>query len=131
MKTANQNRYLRRRKIFRTIFGVFSLSGIMFAFQACYGTPQDFGQDVLIQGKVTSADNKSSVYGIKVLVNQSGQYTSSASDGTFFMYCERMQEYTLTFSDTDGALNGQYQACDTIVKLSDKSDSMIVNIELK
>jgi len=131
MKTSSQNRYLRRRKLFRTIFGVFSLSGIMFAFQACYGTPQDFGQDVLIRGNVTSAASKAAVPGIKVLVSQSGQYAKTGFDGSFSMYCERMQEYTLAFSDIDGNLNGKYQASDTIVKLTGNSDSMTVNIELK
>lgn len=131
MKNSNQSRYLNRRKLFRTIFGVFSLSGIMFAFQACYGTPPDFGQDVLIKGKVTSAVNKAAVSGIKVLINQSGQYTQSAADGTFSIYCERMPEYNLTFSDTDGAQNGQHQMCDTTVQLADQAENLTVNIELK
>ncbi|MCX6224242.1 MAG: hypothetical protein NTV01_05750 [Bacteroidia bacterium] len=98
MKTLNQNRYLIRRKLFRTIFGVFSLSGIMFAFQACYGTPQDFGQDVLINGKVSSAQTLTSITGIKVLVNQSGQYTVTGADGKFAIYCERMPEYKITLT---------------------------------
>ena len=130
MKTANQNRYLRRRKLFRTLFGVFSLSGIMFAFQACYGTPQDFGQDILISGKVTSATSKAAIPGIKVEVYQSGQYVESGIDGSYSMYFERMNEYKIIFSDRDGALNGRYQARDTIVKLSDELDILIVNIEL-
>jgi hypothetical protein len=131
MESIDQNRYLRKRKLFRTIFGVFSLSGIMFAFQACYGSPQDFGMDVMIRGKVTSAVNKTSVSGIKVLVNPSGQYTLSALDGTYSIYCERLPEYKLTFSDMDGAKNGQYQVCDTIVQLVDQADNLTVNVELR
>jgi len=131
MKPTNQNRYLRSRKLFRTIFGVFSLSGIMFAFQACYGTPQDFGQDVLIKGTVSSAAGKTAVPGIKVLISQSGQYTVSASDGTFSMYSERMSEYNLIFSDTDGSQNGQYQVCDTLVQLPEQTDNLTVNVALK
>jgi hypothetical protein len=131
MKNSNQNWYLNKRKVFRTIFGVFSLSGIMFAFQACYGTPQDFGQDVLISGTVRSAATKASVSGIRVQVNQSGQYTLSAADGTYSVYCERLAEYNLTFIDTDGALNGQYQVCDTTVQLAEKIESITLNVELK
>ena len=130
MKNPNQNRLLKRRKLFRTIFGVFSLSGIMFAFQACYGTPQDFGQDILIKGSVTSASNMP-ISGIKVLISQSGQYTTSATDGTFSMYCERMSEYKLSFSDIDGTKNGQFQACDTTVQLADLADKLTVNVILK
>ena len=131
MKTTNNSRYTRRRKLFRTIFGVFSLSGIMFAFQACYGTPQDFGQDILIKGSVSSASKKAPISGIKVLISQSGQYTQSAADGTFSIYCERMSEYKLTFSDIDGAQNGQYQARDTTVQLADLVVELTVNVELK
>lgn len=114
----------------RTVFGVFSLSGILFAFQACYGTPQDFGQDILITGKVTSAASKAAIPGIKVQVDQSGQYVESGIDGSYSMYLERMDDYKIIFSDRDGAVNGQYQARDTIVKLSDELDALIVNIEL-
>lgn len=131
MNPSNQTRYLKRRKLFRTVFGLFSLSGIMFAFQACYGTPKDFGQDILIKGTVTSAANKASIPGIKVLVNQSGQYDQSAADGTFAIYCERMTQYRLTFSDTDGAEHGQYQARDTTVLLTGQAEEIIVNVELK
>lgn len=131
MKTSNPNRYLVRRKIFRTLFGVFSLSGILFAFQACYGSPQDFGQDVQVNGKVTSAATKAAVPGIRVQVNQSGQYTLSDSDGNFKMYCERMPEYNLTFIDTDGAQNGRYQVCDTTIQLAEKEEILTVNVALK
>lgn len=131
MEENKQNRYHIRRKFLRTVFGVFSLSGILFAFQACYGTPQDFGQDIQIRGKVTSSANKSALPGIKVLVSESGQYTQSASDGTFSLWCERMPSYNLVFSDTDGPQNGQYQECDTLVLWDEQADDLTVNVELK
>jgi hypothetical protein len=131
MNKTNQNRHLKRRKLFRAVFGIFSLSGIMFAFQACYGTPQDFGMDVLIKGKVTSAATKASLPGIKVQVSDLGQYATTASDGTYAIYCERMPEFNLLFSDTDGALNGEYQACDTTVQVPDEAEEFVFNIELK
>ena len=131
METSIHSRFLRRRKLFRTIFGVFSLSGIMFAFQACYGTPQDSGLDVLIKGTVSSAAGKIPVPGIRVGVSQIGQYTQSAADGTYSMYCEKLSQYRLTFSDTDGNLNGQYQELDTLVQLPDKADKLTVDILLK
>lgn len=131
MKRSNQNRYLTRRKLFRAIFGVFSLSGILFAFQACYGTPQDFGMDVLISGKVISALDKTPLSGIKVSLQESGQYTSTDDDGTYSVYCERLPAYQLKFSDIDGAKNGSYQGCDTTVQSTGETDSLVINIELK
>jgi hypothetical protein len=131
MNNPNQSRYLKRRKLFRTVFGIFSLSGIMFAFQACYGTPQDFGLDVLIRGKVTSAISKNAIPGIKVLINHTGQYSTTAADGTFNIYCESQQEYNIIFSDTDGSQNGVYQLRDTTVLLPDQAEEIVLNIELR
>ena len=131
MKNPNHNRYLKRRKLFRTVFGIFSLSGIMFAFQACYGTPQDFGLDILIRGKVISAISKNAIPGIKVVINHSGQYSNTADDGTFNIYCESQQEYNVIFSDADGSQNGVYQPCDTTVLRSEQAEEIILNIELK
>ena len=43
-----------KRNILRKIIGGISLTSVMFVFQACYGTPQDFGFDLLVQGQVKS-----------------------------------------------------------------------------
>jgi hypothetical protein len=131
MEATSQTRQKNRRKLFRTVFGVFSLSGIMFAFQACYGTMQDFGQDILITGKVTSAVTKEAVAAIKVQIEQSGQYANTANDGTFSIYCERFSEYHLLFTDTDGELHGQYITKDTLMQLPEQQQKLTVNIELR
>ena len=38
----------------RKIIGGMSLTTAMFIFQACYGTPQDMGLDMLVEGQVKS-----------------------------------------------------------------------------
>ena len=131
MEIINRRFLLNKRKLFRAVFGVFSLSGIMFVFQACYGTPQDFGMDVTIKGKVISAVTKAPIPGIKVQVNPAGQYVQSNQDGDFSIYCERVPEYNLVISDMDGTQNGKYAACDTTVQLTDQAESLTVNIEMK
>jgi hypothetical protein len=120
----------KRNNLFRTIFGIFSLSGIMFTFQACYGTPQDFGLDVLVQGKVVSGSTKSGIQGIKVSIPANGQYAQTAADGTFSLYTERSPEYRISVTDTDGGLNGVYQAKDTLVTVPESSESIDLMIEL-
>ncbi|HBB92871.1 MAG TPA: hypothetical protein DC042_14445 [Bacteroidales bacterium] len=122
--------FFRRNNLFRTIFGIFSLSGIMFTFQACYGTPQDFGLDLLVQGKVVSGSTKEGIQGIKVSVPSNGQYTETASDGTFMLYTERQPEYRISVTDTDGALNGVYQAKDTVITVPETIESIDLRIEL-
>ncbi len=120
----------KRNNLFRTFFGIFSLSGIMFTFQACYGTPQDFGLDVLVQGKVVSGSTQQGIPGVKVSVPDNGQYAQTASDGTFSLYTERRLEYRISVTDTDGALNGIYQAKDTVVTVPETSESIDLRIEL-
>lgn len=120
----------RRNNLFRTIFGIFSLSGIMFTFQACYGTPQDFGLDVLLQGKVVSGYTQEGIPGVKVSVPANGQYAQTSIDGTFSLYTERRLEYRISVTDTDGALNGAYQAKDTVITVPETSESIDLRIEL-
>ncbi len=133
MEAPNQNKYLRKRKFLRTVFGVFSLSGILFAFQACYGTPKDFGTDVLIQGRVTSVSTKASLANIRVDIDQTGQYTVTRSDGTFRMWCEQMREYRLIFSDEQTPRNNRYTCRDTVIRHPFTNEPVIeltVDIEL-
>ncbi len=126
----NPTKHLRRRNFFRTIFGVFSLSGIMFTFQACYGPPQDFGLDVLIQGKVVSGATQAGIPDILVNIPDIGQYTRTESDGSFRMHVERQPGLSISFSDTDGDQNGIYQAKDTVVSLSETSELVDLQIVL-
>ena len=132
MDNPNQQRYLRRRKLFRTIFGIFSLSGIMFAFQACYGTPKDFGQDVQIKGKVTSGSTKAALAGIRVEVDQADQYTVTGSDGSYMMYCEQKREYRLIFSDQQTPRESRFNSRDTIIKtVSTDHEMTVLNVDIE
>jgi hypothetical protein len=124
------DKHLRRRNFFRTLFGVFSLSGIMFTFQACYGTPQDFGLDVLIQGKVVSGVTQAGIPDILVNISDIGQYTRTDSDGSFNLHVERQPGFSVSFSDTDGEQNGMYQAKDTVVTLSETTEMVDLQIVL-
>jgi hypothetical protein len=49
----------------RKIIGGLCLTSIAFVFQACYGTPQDFGEDLLIEGQVKSKTTGLPIKGIK------------------------------------------------------------------
>ena len=134
MENPKQGRYLRKRSLYRTVFGIFSLSGIMFAFQACYGTPEDFGHDAVIRGKVTSAATKAALPGIRVVESQSGQYTTTGPDGSYSMWCERMREYRLSFSDEETVRINRHQGRDTTLTPAWKDEVYLeleVNMELQ
>ncbi|MFO7617937.1 MAG: hypothetical protein R6V75_11880 [Bacteroidales bacterium] len=128
MKT---NTLLRRRNILRTIFGLFTLTGILFAFQACYGPPQDFGMDFLLTGKVISGETKAGIPHIRVGIVGHGGYQFTETDGTFSFYTERTDELRVTFTDMDGELNGSYQPLDTLVTCPVDRDFVDLTVELK
>ena len=54
-----------KRNWVRRIIGGISFTSALFVFQACYGTPQDFGFDLFIEGQVKSASTGLPVKGIK------------------------------------------------------------------
>jgi hypothetical protein len=64
-----------KRSLFQKIIGLFSLTALVFVFEACYGTPQDFGEDVEISGRVKSAVTGEAIQGVKVELKNQGSKT--------------------------------------------------------
>ncbi len=118
----------KKRKFFRVLFGTLSLSSAMFIFQACYGTPRDFGQDVYIEGLVKAKKTDSPIVGIKVSIADQPQYEYTNSAGKFKIYTSRANSYKLSFSDVDAALNGNYLVKDTTIQIV--NESIYLNIVL-
>src|SRR5690554_6966910 len=81
-----------KRNVIRQIVGGLSLTSAMFVFQACYGTPQDFGLDLLIEGQVKSKTSGLPIKGIKVSVADNMQYTWTNEEGEFSFYTEMLEE---------------------------------------
>lgn len=103
------------RKWIKRIIGGLSLTTAVFVFQACYGTPQDFGNDYLIEGQVKSKTSDLPIQGIKVSVAGNLQYELTDNDGRFRFYTEMHDEIKVMFQDIDSTLNGQYQNKDTVL----------------
>jgi len=102
----------------------------MFAFQACYGTPQDFGLDVHVSGKVISGATLEGIPSIHVSQVENGNYVTTGPDGTFSFYAERLPAYNFIFADRDGDLNGRFQDKDTLVTLPETADAIDLLIQL-
>ncbi len=66
-----------KRNLYKQLLSVFSLSALLFVFEACYGTPQGFNNDVMISGNIRSADSQNPVEGI--LIN-GFKYTAERHD---------------------------------------------------
>jgi len=101
----------------------------MFVFQACYGTPQDFGNDVLLQGQVKSKTSGEPIKGIKVSVAESVQYEMTDESGHFSFYTAIKDKLTLRCQDVDSLENGLYLSNDTV--LNAVSGNTFIEIKLE
>lgn len=106
-----------------------SFTTALFIFQACYGTPQDFGADVYIEGTVTDKATGEPVEGIKVSIDNSLQYVYTAADGSYSFYVERTDTIVMHFEDSDTTANGSYITKDT--SLTDYPDELTFSVALE
>jgi len=120
----------------RKIIGGLCLTSIAFVFQACYGTPQDFGNDLLIEGQVKSKTTGLPVKGIKVSVAAREQYTNTDENGKFSFYVDKLKIAKMKFSDVDSTQNIWFSNKDTLITidetvLSAKESKVFLNIQLE
>lgn len=115
----------------RKIYGGLCLTSIAFVFQACYGTPQDFGNDLLLTGQVNSKKTGLPVKGIKVSVVDGIQYVPTDDAGKFSFYIGKTGSIRLKFEDTDADLNGSFQSKDTLVTTNKDVEEINLTIQLE
>jgi hypothetical protein len=113
----------------RNIIRGLSLTSVLFVFQACYGTPQDLGLDMLIEGQVTSKTSGTPIKGIRVTIADNMQYVITGEDGQFSFYTAMLKDLTLQFQDADINQDGCYITKDTV--LTDVSDQIYLDIKLE
>ncbi|HEX7584248.1 MAG TPA: hypothetical protein VF373_06130 [Prolixibacteraceae bacterium] len=109
-----------KRNWIKKLIGGLSFTTAMFVFQACYGTPQDFGLDILIEGQVKSRTTSLPITGIKVSVEGTMQYENTNEEGRFSFYTETGASYKIKFEDIDSNQNGSFIDKDTIVTIQNK-----------
>ena len=120
----------------RKIIGGLCLTSIAFVFQACYGTPQDIGQDLLIEGQVTSKTSGLPIKGIKVSVDERVQYANTDENGKFSLYMDKLQHAKIKFTDVDSTRNIWFSNKDTLITIKDsvlmsEQPKVYLNIELE
>jgi putative lipoprotein (rSAM/lipoprotein system) len=104
----------------RKLLGGLSLTSALFIFQACYGTPQDLGMDIYIEGRVRSLKTNLPVEGIKVSIAANPQYQVTDANGKFSFYTETADSYNVKLEDIDNSQNGIFTAKDTLFTMTDK-----------
>ena len=115
----------------RKIVGGLSFTSAMFIFQACYGTPQDFGLDLLVEGQVKSKTSGLPIKGIKVSVADNMQYEITDEEGKFSFYTEMFESITLQFQDIDSTQNGIFVDKDTVLTQISERVNLDVSLEEK
>jgi hypothetical protein len=118
-----------KRNVIRKIIGGLSLTTAMFVFQACYGSPQDFELDLLIEGQVKSKTSGLPIKGIKVSVANNMQYEMTDEEGKFSFYTEMIEGLTLQFQDIDSTQSGLYIDKDSI--LTDLNEKIYLEVALE
>jgi hypothetical protein len=110
-----------KSKLIKRLIGGLSFTTALFVFQACYGTPQDFGADVFIEGIVKSGKTGLPIKGIKVSVKELPQHELTAEDGSFSFYTLADESCVVKFEDIDAQQNGLFINKDTtLVNLSEQ-----------
>ncbi len=109
----------KKQKLLRFLFGTFSFTALMFAFQACYGMPERY-VEVDIQGRVIDIETNEPVEGLQVTSSIVGLIDTTDQDGQFVdpigtraMY--EWEEFHFTVTDIDSTAHGQYEPLDTLV----------------
>jgi hypothetical protein len=121
----------KRRKILRKIYGALSFTTALFVFQACYGSPSDFGYDAYIQGIVKSTTTNQPIRGIKVIASNGAQFEFTDSKGEYKMFVPLYSQYYISFLDTDSGINGSFMQKDTIFLFPDQSVRLNVYLDDK
>lgn len=114
---------MKKLSLFKKIVGGISLTSAMFIFQACYGTPQDYGRDTLLEGKVVSEETGVPLSGVKVSVAGNIQYEYTDADGKFSMYTENIGDIKIVFED-ENAEDGTQQTLEKVITSRDEEINM-------
>ena len=108
----------KKQKLLRFLFGTFSFTALMFAFQACYGMPGN-QMEAIIQGRVSDMETNEPVEGLMVFSERLGFVDTTDQNGVFsdteLRYMYDREYFQFTVRDIDSTENGQYETLDTMV----------------
>ena len=121
----------------RNMFRGLCLTSAVFVFQACYGTPQDFGQDLHVNGVVKSKKTGEPIEGVMILAGANtteetyrmSQYFETDKYGKFSFYIHEMDKMHVSFVDANVSDGKDYARKDTIITVN--SSEIVLNIELE
>lgn len=117
-----------KRNWIRKILGGLGFTTVLFTFQACYGTPQDFELDLYVEGQVKSEKTGLPLKGIIVSVDHGTFYDETDEEGRFGFYTLKNDSLLVNVINADSTLNGSYLNKDSLVSV--KSEKVYLDIKL-
>ena len=123
----------KKQKLLRFLFGSFSFTALMFAFQACYGMPER-DIEVAIQGRVTDFETNEPIEGLEVTSDIVGLTDTTDPNGQFADPMGRRalyvwEEYHFTVTDIDSTENGEYETLDTVLPALDLTQPLQLKVK--
>ena len=123
----------KKQKLLRFLFGTFSFTALMFAFQACYGMPERY-VETSIQGRVTDIETNEPIEGLQVTSDIVGLADTTDQNGKFVDPMGRRslyawEEYRFTVTDIDSTENGQYETLDTMFPAMDLTQPLQLKVK--
>ena len=122
----------KKQKLLRFLFGTFSFTALMFAFQACYGMPGN-QMEAIIQGRVSDMETNEPVEGLMVFSERLGFVDTTDQNGVFsatevsYMYDREYFQFTVRVIDSTE--NGQYETLDTMIYGVDLTQSLQLKVK--
>ena len=122
----------KKQKLLRFLFGSFSFTALMFAFQACYGMPGN-QMEAIIQGRVTDMETNEPIEGLMVFSEHLDFVDTTDHNGAFACpekrYLNEYVKYQFTVTDIDSTENGQYETLDTAIYGADLTQPLQLKVK--
>lgn len=122
----------KKQKLLRFLFGSFSFTALMFAFQACYGVP-GHQMKAVIQGRVSDAETNQPIEGLMVASELLDFVDTTDHNGVFsateVRYMYDREYFQFTVRDIDSTENGQYETLDTTVYGADLTQPLQLKVK--
>lgn len=122
----------KKQKLLRFLFGSFSFTALMFAFQACYGMPGN-QMEAVINGRVSDVETNEPVEGLMVVSEEVSFVDTTDHNGAFAClekrYLNEYVKYQFTVTDIDSTENGQYETLDTVIYGADLAQPLQLKVK--
>jgi hypothetical protein len=132
------------RKILRAVYRGLGVTAVTLVFHSCdgigpqggkygpapaYGMPPNYREEIIICGSIISKETGEPIPGIGIWIKDVTTYYAdlSASNGEFYLFVPKQDDYTIVFTDIDKSENGGVYKQHTITITREEAESLTEN----